>query len=125
MRGLKNREQGKWKKMALFGVLFLTFVFLSNSVHNVYKKKKAAGEALTRMEQEKTKLEERDRYLKESLARLSTSEGMGFEARKKLNIAEAGESVAIIVDQVASTSDESGTSSTWQKIKNLFSNLFK
>ena len=49
--------------------------------------------------EEKTKLEERDKYLKESVRRIATQEGIEFEMRKKLNVAAVGENVAIIVGQ--------------------------
>jgi cell division protein FtsB len=125
MRGIKNKENGKWKKLAAFVALLFLFGVLLNSVRNIYQKKQAAGEALARMEEEKTKLEERDQFLKDSLNKLATTEGIKFEIRNKLNVAEVGESVAIIVNEEASSSTQTPSISTWQKIKNFFLNLFR
>lgn len=105
--------------------LLLVFGFLLNSVRGVYQKKKMAQEVLVRMEEEKAKLEERDKFLKESLAKLATSEGMNFEIRQKLNVAEVGESVAVIVDEKVSSTTQTAATSPWQKIKSFFTNLFR
>jgi cell division protein FtsB len=125
MRGVKNREGNKWKKWTAFLFLFLLFGFLLNSVRNVYKKKEVAQEALARMEKQKTELEERQKILKESLAKLATDDGMAIEIRKKLNVAQAGESVAVIVDEKQNTPPPVSSISSWQKIKDFFSWLFK
>jgi cell division protein FtsB len=125
MRGIKTKEDKKWKKAAIFLVLLLMFGILLNSVNNIYQKKKAAQEALVRMQKEATELSNREEKLQESIARLDTTEGMNFEIRKKLNVAEAGESVAVIVDQKITTTTPPVQLSTWQKVKNFFSDLFK
>src|SRR4030042_2253669 len=123
MRGIKNKESGKWKKAVFFFVLLLMLIVLLNSVKNVYQKKKTAEEILVRMEKETENLRDREEYLKESLARLATQEGIKFEMRKKLNVAEVGESVAIIVDEEEAASVSDIKISTWQKIKNFLADL--
>jgi cell division protein FtsB len=127
MRGIKikNRNQSKWKRLGIFLILLLVFGFLLNSVRNVYQKKKEAQSVLARMEEEKTKLEERDKFLKESLAKLATNEGMNFEIRKKLNVARAGESVAIVVEEEQPSTTKTFEVSAWQKLKDFFTGLFK
>lgn len=121
MKSIKNRGENKWKKIAFFLMLFLVFGLLLNSVKNVYNKKEAAQTLLTKMNREKTKLEERNKFLQESLSKLETEEGIKFAMRKKLNVAEVGESVAIIVDEKPKTSAITPISSFWQKFKNFFS----
>ena len=125
MRGIKNKESGKWKKLGIFLVLFLIFGVLVNSVRKVYNKKTEAQKTLVRMEEEVKKLEDRQKFLGNSIQKLNTKEGIEFEMRKKLNVAQAGESVAIIVEETQSTSTSSAEISSWQKIKNFFAELFK
>jgi len=125
MRGVKTKDKELRKRLAIFLVLLIIFGVLSNSVRKVYNKKENAEKALARMEEEQKQLELRKIFLENSLERLETEEGIKFEIRKKLNVAQAGESVAIIVDEnnIASTAPPS--TSTWSKIKNFFGRLFE
>lgn len=125
MRGIKNKESGKWKKVGVFVILFIMLVVLLNSARNVYEKKKEADQTLVRMEKEAKDLKDRETYLKESLNKLSTKEGVEFELRQKLNVAQVGESVAIIVDENASSSTQTSSVSAWQKFKSFWSDLFR
>ncbi len=125
MRGIKTKASGKWKRLAIFLTLTFVLVFLLNSVSKVYRKKQNAEEALARMQGEVKTLEERENFLKESLARLGTEEGLKFEIRKKLNVAEVGESVAIIVSEEEASSTKLLEPSLWQKIKTFVSDLFE
>ena len=77
------------------------------------------------MQDEIKAMEEREGQLAASLKRLETDEGMALEMRKKLNVAEAGESVAIIVDDNKSVSVPVAQTSPWQKFKNFVVDLFK
>ena len=123
MRGVKTKATNKWKRLGLFLVLVLVFGLLLNSVSGVYKKKKGAELILARTEAEAKVLVEREAFLKESLKRLGTKEGLKSEIRKKLNVAEVGESVAVIVTEERVAPIETFQISTWQKIKNFFTSL--
>lgn len=125
LKGIKNRENEKWKKIAISLALILVLGLLINSVGNVYKKKKEAERMLARMENQTAELKERNEFLNNSLEKLSTEEGIEFEIRKKLNVAEVGESVAIIVEEEPATSTPSAKISPWQKLKNFFTGLFE
>ena len=125
MRGIKNRGSDKLKKMAVFLALLLVLGFLLNSVRKVYNKKEEAQKLLVRMEKEKAELEERGKFLQESLTKLQTKEGLEFEMRKKLNVAEEGESVAIIVDEEQAVPASNLKISPWQKIKDFLVGLFR
>lgn len=125
MRGIKTKEQTKWKRYVIFIFLFLLLLVLLNSVNKVYKKKKEAERALVHMQEQMSELEKREKTLGQSLDRLSTIEGIGFEMRKKLNVAEVGEGVAIIVTEGNSTSTQKASTSVWQKFKNFFTDLFE
>ncbi len=124
MRGVKTRTSGRWKRLLIFSALALLLIVFLNSVNNVYKKKKGAEDLLVRMQGELQTLEDREAFLAKSLDRLSTVEGMKFEIRKKLNVAEVGESVAIIVAQEEVDRTTPDQLSAWQQIKLFFTKLF-
>jgi len=125
MRGIKTKEDGKWKKAVVFCVLLLVFGVLLNSVNNIYQKKKTADETLVRMEKEASALNNREAELKDTIAKLNTQEGVEFELRQKLNVAQAGESVAVIVDEKPVATTSPVKISAWQKFINFFTGLFK
>jgi len=125
MKGIKNRESIKWKRLFAFFALLVVFGVLVNSARKVYDKKKEAQKALAQMEGEAKSLEARKIFLDSSLQKLETDEGVAFEIRRKLNMAGAGESVAIIIDEGQPTSTNNTQVSSWQKIKNFFVWLFE
>jgi len=125
MRGIKNKNSNKWKKLGVFLVLFFILLVLLNSARKVYEKKKEAERALAQMKDSVVALEKRDQFLRDSIERMNTKEGIEFELRKKLNVAEAGESVAVIVEKEEKAPDENSSVSAWQKVKDFFANLFR
>lgn len=125
MKGIRSKKENKWKRIAVFLALLLVFGFLLNSVRKIYNKKEEAQKVMARMEEEKAKLKEREKFLNDSLARLETTEGLKFEMRKKLNVAEVGESVAIIVNEEQAIPASSSKISPWQKLKDFLMGLFK
>ena len=125
LRGVKNKERGKWKKLAVFLALLIIFGVLLNSMMGVYKKKKVAQEALVRMEKEAAELQDREKFLETSLEKLATQEGLEFEIRKKLNMAQIGESVAVIVGEEQPVPTPNIIISSWQKLKDFFIKLFE
>lgn len=125
MRGVKTKTGGRWKRAVVFLVLTGIFGILAHSVKNVYLKKKGAEDAFVKMREEKIALENRKQFLEQSINRLSTPEGVDFEIRRKLNVASAGESVAIIVSQEESIDTASTKPSAWEQLKSFFAQLFK
>src|SRR3989344_6226943 len=123
MRGIKTKENGRWKRVAIFVALLLLFGVLSNSVYKVYQKKKEVEKALAQMQAEKVELENRNNFLEDSLEKLKTKEGVEFEIRKKLNVAEVGERVAIIVEEESIEVTPKLKISFWQKVKDFFKNI--
>jgi cell division protein FtsB len=124
MRGVKTKTNSKWKRFGIFLILFLLCIVLLNSVYGVYQKKKNAEDLLSRMQTEVSTLKQKETYLTEALQKLEMVEGIKFEIRKKLNVAEAGESVAIIVEEPKATSSKSFSPSSFQQLKNFFQDLF-
>lgn len=124
MRGVKTKNSGKWKQVSLSLLLLFLFLVALNSVYGVYQKKKNAKEFLARMNEEARVLVEREAFLNNELQKLETEEGLKFEIKKKLNVAEVGESVAIIVPEPVSTSTKFSEPSSFQQLKNFFSKLF-
>lgn len=116
MRGIKTKTSGKWKRATLSVILILIFGFLLNSVMGVYAKKREAEKTLSRMQNQVEELKMREVFLKKHLEQLETEEGLKFEIRKKMNVAEAGESVAIIVEEESIDRPKPIQESTWQKI---------
>ncbi|MEK7634836.1 MAG: hypothetical protein AAB446_00140 [Patescibacteria group bacterium] len=125
MRGIKTKDNNKWKKIAAVSALFLVLIILANSVRKVYNKRVESEATLVRMKNELKNLEDRQKNLSASLERLKTVDGLEFEMRKKLNVAQAGESVAIIVDSPEPTMTSVVQISGWQKFKNFVVGLFK
>ena len=123
MRGIKTKENGRWKRVAIFVALLLLFGVLSNSVYKVYQKKKEVEKALAQMQAEKLELENRNNFLEDSLEKLKTKEGVEFEIRKKLNVAEAGGRGAIIVEEESIEVTPKLKISFWQKVKDFFKNI--
>ncbi len=124
MRGIKTKQSGKWRRVALFYLLVIFLVMLLNSLFNVYEKKKGAEDALVKMEGDLKELGEREKYLGGYLDRLSTQEGVEFEVKRKFNVAEAGESVAIIIDEQTNPQDNEAPKTKWQRFKGFWSGLF-
>jgi len=124
MRGVKTKSKLVRKKFGVFLVLLLVLLVLTNSVRKVYKKKIDSEKALVKMDADIKTMEDRKKYLASSIKRLSTTEGIKFEIRKKLNVAEAGESVAIIVNREETASSTPKAESSWQKIKGFFKGIF-
>lgn len=125
MRGVKRKNEDDWKKYAVFCLLLLLLVVLSNSTRKVYNKKVETEKVLARMQEESGQLEERKKILEENLSRIQTDEGLEFEIRKKFNVARAGESVAIIVEEESTTTTSDVSPSLWQKFKNFLSGIFR
>ncbi len=125
MRGIKTRTDGQWKRIAIFIVLSIVLLVALNAVRKVYNRRQAAEDLLARITVEAQNLEARKKYLEDSLRKLETSEGLEFELRKKLNVAEVGESVAIIVTEEGSAGSTKLELSVWQQLKDAFKNLFR
>ena len=124
IKGIKRKNGGK-KRLALFLGLFILSGLVLNSLGNVYQKKKEAQEALADMRRQKAELEERKAELAEALDKLETPEGVDFEIRKRFNVAAAGESVAIIVEEERSADLQKIEETWWGKVKNFFGQLFE
>lgn len=124
MRGVNKKGNSALKRLFVFVFLFSLLIILGNSTRKVYNKNKDAEKALVRMEQEIQELNDRKQELKNAQERLKTQEGIEYEIRKKFSVARAGEQVAIIVDDTSTSTDSAQTPSSWQKIKDFFSNIF-
>jgi cell division protein FtsB len=125
MRGIKTTGEKKWKKLSIFFVLLLIFCIMTNSARKVYNKNVEAQKKLSQMQEEFKNMEDRQKFLSDSIQKLGTNEGIAFEMRKKLNVAEAGESVAIIVESSKPTTTPVVIISSWQKFKNFWTSLFR
>jgi cell division protein FtsB len=120
-----GNRQPIWKKVlsspfAILLLLILVFV-LSRAVSNIGDKKDKIDQRLANVNNEYSKLIERERVLRDRVDFLSTEEGVEAELRSKYRAVADGEKVAVIIQ------DDSGTSSattTVEKKRSLFGRIF-
>jgi len=79
-------------------VLGIALLFGFRATWGVYQKEREARANVVDAREELTELQDRERFLREEIARLSTERGVEEEIRKKFPVAKEGEEVAIIVD---------------------------
>lgn len=125
LKGIKRKTEQDWKKYAAFFALLLLLVTLSNSLRKAYNKKAEAEEALALMQAELEALEARQAELGSSIESLGTPDGLALEMRRKLNVAGAGESVAIIVDDQKPEPEPEPERSAWQRFKDFVVGIFR
>ncbi len=120
MKSLRERHYSPKKTIIISTVLLFLVIFLSHSLYRVYMKRREARNTLVRMQEELALLETKSQSLKYEIESLSTSEGVNFELRKKLNVKSKDEQVVVIVDKEVGETDEKLDTSIWDKIKNFF-----
>lgn len=108
---------------ALFVLFILTLIVLK-ALWGVYKKERLSAEYLAREQGEYNKMIARKNELTQSVEYLKTDRGVEAEIRSKFRVVKEGESVAVIVDNDASTSAPEVSTTTnksgWQKFTELF-----
>lgn len=120
MKSLKERHYSPRKTLTISIVFIFLILLLGHSLYRVYMKRKEATETLLRMKEDLFLLEQKSQSLKYEINNLSTSEGVDFELRKKLNVKSKDEQVVVIVEKEGGETKESQDVSIWGKIKNLF-----
>ena len=79
-----------------------------------------------RSNQEKIEeLTKKKQELEAYLAELSTDEAIKREAKERLNLKEPGEEVVVVAAEEAGAEKNQENPSFWDRVKNLFSALFK
>jgi len=97
--------------------LFVVFIFIVKGVWDVYQKESISRKNLEVQKVKLDKLSTRSNDLAQSIDYMKTDEGVEAELRSKFRFVKEEESVAVILDDGASSSvTQSGTaSSTFQK----------
>lgn len=99
-------------------LLSIVFIVLLKAVWSVYKKERISSGNLEKEKLESLKLKERDKGLTDSILYLNTEEGIENEIRTKFRAVKEGESVAVIVDEQATRTPVTATSTNgfWYRL---------
>ncbi len=102
---------------SLIVLLIITFFMARGVVRVVAKARESARQAMI-LEKKAVSLATREEELNKDIARLQTEDGVKDEIREKFSVTEAGEHVAIVVDdrRVSTSTD----TSTWPWYKRLW-----
>ncbi len=115
MRELERKQLIKrrlYSTPAIIGLLFLT-IFLARGASEVLEKRSESIKHLEDLDTKTTLLVERQVTLEKDIERLKTSEGINEEIKEKFSVSEAGERVAIIVDEKPSSTTTEEIDKPW------------
>ncbi len=104
-------------------VLFILLLFLINGVLNVHERAIISINNLKREQIELNKIIEREKKLESSLEYLKTDQGIEEEIRSKFRAVKEGEKIAVILDDVSTSTASSTTEQNiglWNRIINWF-----
>ncbi|PJA36587.1 MAG: hypothetical protein CO183_02765 [Candidatus Zambryskibacteria bacterium CG_4_9_14_3_um_filter_42_9] len=127
------RELGRKKgiRRAIYSIpaiiiLAIIAFFLVKGAVGMINKKWASTERLNNLEEEVIAMANRERELREGIARLETEEGIKGEIRERFNVTEEGEHVALIVDDESASSSDDNLKSPWyMRLLNAIMNLYE
>ncbi|MEN9912805.1 MAG: hypothetical protein RLY66_213 [Candidatus Parcubacteria bacterium] len=104
---MKYGNRPFWKRMIASPVAMVLgavlLAVLAKAGWNIYEKAHLSSERLEQAQAELAKLRDRESKLSETVGYLSTERGLENEIRSKYHAVKEGESVAVIVDESAST----------------------
>lgn len=101
-------------------LLLIVFILLLKAVWGVYKKSEISSANLERAQVEFNKMESRQKELAQSVEYLKTDQGIDAEIRSKFRVVKEGESVAVIVDNEATSTSPLVATTTKSFWRNLF-----
>ena len=96
-------------------VLSAVSFFLAKGALGVMKKEWASSERSRDLEEKVAALALRELELKEEVLRLQTEEGIKSEIKEKFSVIQAGEHVAVIVDDRGASSSTDSSTLPWYK----------
>lgn len=102
-------------------LLFLVLLVLFRALWGVYKKEEISAQYLEKEQEQLTSIISRQKELAQSVDYLKTDKGVEAEIRSKFRVVRDGESVAVILDNDASTTPPIVTASKkslWQRLWN-------
>jgi cell division protein FtsB len=119
MRELRRKQKIKRMLYSFPSLIVLSIItfFLVKGAWGVMEKERKSKEIVKDLKGEVATLIQRERELKDDISRLETNEGVKEEIKKRFNVAQEGEYVAVIVDnQKVSTSTDHSLWSWYKKL---------
>ena len=104
----KRRVQRTLYSKVIIGILVVALFFVLSATWGVYEKYRETKENRDIAEQELLKFEERERNIKDEIARLKTERGVEEEIREKFGFVKEGEGVIVIVEPPVQSANEFG-----------------
>ena len=107
--------------LAIAVLIFLLFI-LGKSVLAILEKQREVRTEERRTEERYISLQEQEKTLQSSLAKLETSEGIETEFHNKFFVVKPGEQIIVVTDYVPGPQDttDSDNGSWWSKIRGFF-----
>lgn len=81
----------------VIGVLCVPLYGIAHATWNAYEKEREAAEKLEKVAQELDRTKEREAYLEEELARITSERGIEQELRQKFDVGRKGEEIIVLV----------------------------
>ena len=104
-----NRDNKKYRKIifstATLILLAILLLFLFKALWSAYNKEKLSSENLEKQRKELVRLNDRKKNLEQSVEYLKTDKGIEAEIRSKFRVAREGESLVVILDDDATSTD--------------------
>jgi cell division protein FtsB len=104
-----NRDNKKYRKIifSTATLIFLSIILLIllKALWSAYNKEKLSSENLEKQRKELVRLNDRKKNLEQSVEYLKTDKGIEAEIRSKFRVAREGESLAVILDDDATSTD--------------------
>lgn len=119
----KHRWQNVVFSKASVFLLFLLLVFMANATWNRYQKYRESQKYKEELSFELSRLQEREKDLKDDIERLKTERGVEEELRKNFGISKDGERVIIITGDADKKSDKDEhkeKDTFWAKFLDIF-----
>ena len=104
----KRRVQRTLYSKVIIGILVVALFFVLSATWGVYGKYLETKENRDIAEQELLKFEERERNIKDEIARLKTERGVEEDIREKFGFVKEGEGVIVIVEPPVQSANEFG-----------------
>ena len=114
-------------------ILFIIFLILIRAIFSVYQKQNISIQNLAKEKMEYEKMSQRKEKLVSNIEYLKTDDGVESEIRNKFRLVKQGESVAVIINDEASSTkntiknpqNTSETSTSTSFFGKIFNYLFK
>ena len=90
-------------------LIFVVLLILLRALWGVYKKEQTSEQYLEQEQQQLTSITSRQKELAQSVDYLKTDAGVEAEIRSKFRVVRDGESIAVLIDNDASTTPKTAT----------------